>query len=591
MAEPRQYETLQSQSNKKFTFKRVLLLCFFLIAGTVGLILFTIYGPSTPIYNSYETTRILSPLDADGNVDYVAALREHCKKGVTPENNAVVLLWQAWGYAGDISNEFDYEKRYFQELGMPVPPQKESAFPFSNGYDESFWKQGAEWIRDIAEKNGTTPKVQAKNLEEEYESYFDVITEYAEIRPWKSEQIPLLAKHLAANEKVLEILMKASKRPKYYAPLIRYEPKSTYVDTIFNDHTLDRFRKVSTAFSYRSMLRLADGQIDEAWQDAQAIHRFARLVNQNPNVMEQLVAANLHELGALRSDIAILDSKLSLQQAKRFRKDLAALTPACDMTTAIDIGARYEYLDTVACYSRKTFPVHFYEVMGSEEMAQMRGKVNSVDWNVPMVMGNDLFDDLVTTANTKDTSKQEHLWEQCRKKMISPRSQLTTDIWHKTQAFFLRGTRSEQQGQYFLYVIGDCSLLPIVSDNRARCYLALVRVASELAVYRAEHGVYPKSLSGLGKDISKKLPKDIYSGEPLVYKQKDNGKGYLLYSVGPNLIDEGGTSELDKTIKGEYVKEKETYELGNTSDEDDDLVIRLPLPKLDVKKFLSEMSE
>jgi hypothetical protein len=44
-----------------------------------------------------ETTFVTAPLDAGGYIDYAAALNEHWRRGVTPENNANVLLWKALG--------------------------------------------------------------------------------------------------------------------------------------------------------------------------------------------------------------------------------------------------------------------------------------------------------------------------------------------------------------------------------------------------------------------------------------------------------------------------------------------------------------
>src|SRR5438094_5975588 len=44
-----------------------------------------------------ETTYVTGPLDKDGYIDYAAALNERLGRGVTPENNACVLLWKALG--------------------------------------------------------------------------------------------------------------------------------------------------------------------------------------------------------------------------------------------------------------------------------------------------------------------------------------------------------------------------------------------------------------------------------------------------------------------------------------------------------------
>ena len=54
--------------------------------------------PARPkITVSRETTFLTGPLRPDGHVDYLAATNAYCSKGVTPENNAVVLLVQAFG--------------------------------------------------------------------------------------------------------------------------------------------------------------------------------------------------------------------------------------------------------------------------------------------------------------------------------------------------------------------------------------------------------------------------------------------------------------------------------------------------------------
>ena len=46
---------------------------------------------------SKETTHVTTPVDKDGYIDYVAALNERLRRGVTPDNNAAVLLWKAMG--------------------------------------------------------------------------------------------------------------------------------------------------------------------------------------------------------------------------------------------------------------------------------------------------------------------------------------------------------------------------------------------------------------------------------------------------------------------------------------------------------------
>jgi hypothetical protein len=57
--------------------------------------------------------------------------------------------------------------------------------------------------------------------------------------------------------------------------------------------------------------------------------------------------------------------------------------------------------------------------------------------------------------------------------------------------------------------------------------------------YKKQTGKYPEQMDVLVKDgYLKEIPKDPYSSGSLVFKRTE--EGFLLYSVGPNLTDDGG---------------------------------------------------
>lgn len=63
------------------------------------------------------------------------------------------------------------------------------------------------------------------------------------------------------------------------------------------------------------------------------------------------------------------------------------------------------------------------------------------------------------------------------------------------------------------------------------------RVALALRVYKNRYGSYPRTLDELRAKLGWEIPTDIFSGEDFVYKPQ--GKGFLLYSIGGNLKDDG----------------------------------------------------
>src|SRR2546429_6929409 len=72
-----------------------------------------------------ETTYVTGPVDADGYIDYAAALNKRLGKGITPADNANVLLWKALG------PQPQGEKMppdFFKWLGTPEPPERGDYF-------------------------------------------------------------------------------------------------------------------------------------------------------------------------------------------------------------------------------------------------------------------------------------------------------------------------------------------------------------------------------------------------------------------------------------------------------------------------------
>ena len=63
--------------------------------------------------------------------------------------------------------------------------------------------------------------------------------------------------------------------------------------------------------------------------------------------------------------------------------------------------------------------------------------------------------------------------------------------------------------------------------------------------FRLAHGQYPEKLDALVPRFMDKVPNDLISGEPLKYHRTNKGQ-FLLYSVGWNEKDDGGTVVLTK---------------------------------------------
>jgi len=75
--------------------------------------------------------------------------------------------------------------------------------------------------------------------------------------------------------------------------------------------------------------------------------------------------------------------------------------------------------------------------------------------------------------------------------------------------------------------------------DQASATLGVDQIALLLKVYRARKGAYPDSLEPLTDLVDRHLPMDPFSGKPFRYERR--GAGFIVYSIGPNLKDDGGT--------------------------------------------------
>src|SRR5262249_741190 len=68
-----------------------------------------------------ETTYVTGAPDKEGYIDYEAALNDRLGKDVTPQNNANVLLWKAFGPRPEGGKGMPAQ--FFKRLGIEPPPE------------------------------------------------------------------------------------------------------------------------------------------------------------------------------------------------------------------------------------------------------------------------------------------------------------------------------------------------------------------------------------------------------------------------------------------------------------------------------------
>ncbi len=108
-------------------------------------------------------------------------------------------------------------------------------------------------------------------------------------------------------------------------------------------------------------------------------------------------------------------------------------------------------------------------------------------------------------------------------------------------------------------------------------------MSAALSVFRAENGHYPEKLDELVPGMVAALPIDIFSGKPPIYKADDDRAGFLLYSVGQNGVDDGGTDVSGWIVDGAWRDEMQEVDYPAI-----DEVIRFPVPPLKLPEVIPD---
>jgi hypothetical protein len=463
-----------------------------------------------PLVISRETTFLTRPLNPDGTVNYVAAINEMLATGVTPENNAAGLVLAAIGPA---MVDESVRATVLQELGVDDLPAQECFIllkDFVRATRPALVPQLEVVVNRVLTNWGTGLKPEDQSLAEAW---------------------------LAANRRPLELLVEASRRPRFYVPLVDANNPPNMVSCkvpyiIYGDAT--------KALAIRASQRLDDGDLEGAWNDAQAVRRLAALYSQQAMVIGDLVGV---ELDGTASQIAVRlaqDPQLKADQARRMLGELQSMPEQPSLERAVDVGERCSVLDSAMFIMRPS-------VNSSGGVSSLVRGSTTIDYNVVLRRINTEADLTVAPWRVPDYAERRRLQDEYSTRLARLRGDpgWVGAVWR-----LLRYLASSPQGRLRSRseLVADKFVAfawPTLSsaDDRRLAAAMRRRVAETvlaLRVWREERGNYPSSLGDLVPAYLPQVPIDVFSGKPLVYRAANGG--YLLYSVGINAKDDSGAS-------------------------------------------------
>ncbi|MFV2067910.1 MAG: hypothetical protein ACC645_13135 [Pirellulales bacterium] len=544
-----------------------------LLIVVVMLLSWMYFRPGRQIVISRATTYITQPLTEDGLPDYVAYLREKHGAGVTPENNAVVCIWQAIGpepIPQSIRGEL------FHRLGIePLPLRGDYFVPTD---DTRFVESGTEWLttlRDVpasrddklADGTALEPAGEEEQAAQQgAKEAFKELVDLADKRPWSPDTFPPLRQWLQDNRHALHLARVASERSRYYGGYLSIERPALMSQ--FSVADLQALR-LSHGLAIRAMSRIGEKRFHEAQRDISAIHRLARLISRIPQGTVPYLVGIAQDGAACDAQIALAaDPDTPIPVLRESLQQLRGLSRWKRAADTMDDGERLIALDAILSLQRRTNNGEDLGEFG-KALVEHFGIGLAIDMNVVLREINRGYDQLVEAMRLPDRETRSAAVSAIDKTLRLPE----TGVMSTLRFALSRTARSQMIAGVFLDLTLASMEASLHAEDRANMQLDLTTIAMTLAVYRAEHGTYPDALEQLAPDLLDAVPPDLYTGEPLRYERR--GKGYLLYSVSTDGNDNGGCDRDGTIIDGNWVLAPDGRNWG-----DSDLIVRVPIPPL-----------
>jgi hypothetical protein len=456
-----------------------------------------------------DTTCVTGPLDKDGYIDYESALNRQISLNILPDHNANVLIWKALGPMA----ESHVPSRYFKWLGIDAPSRKGDYFVTLRRY-----------LIDTLKRSPAQLVVEESQIKT------------ANQRPWSQHEFPAIAGYLRANDKPLNSIVEAVKRPEYFNPLVSRssERKPGDLSSAFLSN-VHRCQEVALALVTRAMMRISDTKFDDAWQDLIACHRLGRLVGRGGLLTEADIGLAIDQV-ASKADLVYLEkANMNSKQARECLRVLRGLGPLPSIAEKFNLGERYVFLDSLQLVRYAGIGAMEFFTGGPPPQPPdpvLEKILAELDFTFALSSGNRWYDRQTTAWSLKDrTARRKAL------NAIEEDLRLLEGDNLKDSKFMSPLSNHGQPQPNEADAVTDVLIsltMPntiVLHDTRdaTEQMQRNLQTAFALAAFHADLERYPTKLSELIPSYLPAIPIDLFSDKPIQYSASNGG--YKLYSV------------------------------------------------------------
>ncbi|MEM9883606.1 MAG: hypothetical protein AAF800_11885 [Planctomycetota bacterium] len=522
--------------------------------GVVGALAAPALAMAGPPTVGPQTTYYQGPLDDEGYVDYVAALNAAFGDAdAEPRDNAflgvldhletadwseghVPALYAALGAAPAAEDRPRFRTFYdhANALGLPSAP------PFD-------WDNAGPDDEPPPPPPGTA----------------DAMAERAAAAPWTDDDLPEVARWLDSIRAPLDAIVEATRRTAYFAPLVRPHPEAVVIEVLLPH--LGTHRDIARSLDMRVRRHLGRDDLDAAIADWAAMKRLSRLQQREPILISNLVGLSIQSLSHDAFTVIVSQPGLTAAHVAEMREVLDDLPEGVGMAEVMQRAERVASLDLMTQASRGR--VRVLDMFRMMQSLSRHEEPTAFFVNDP---GPDPITGLISDPDFKLNRALRRIntaWDRWFGDLPADYAEFAARQEHAEAAIDRLRERSRQNISGLIAIghtgipdgadpgpIADAtadlllglfcpSLIAAVrTERQSQAQAALEPVALALAAYRIDHGRYPPLLQSLTPAYLHAVPADPLGKNSLRYQRRDGG--YLLYSVGTNLTDDGGRHDF-----------------------------------------------
>ena len=388
-----------------------------------------------------------------------------------------------------------------------------------------------------------------KSFQEERQGIQDEVSKvFADLLQKKYDELTIEQKNfikrlIQEKEESLELIVEGSQRPYYWRTYKSGGDNSPNEMISVLLPNLSEFKFLARLLRLRANLRAEQGEYENAFNDIKSCYRLGKHLRGDKFLIEQLVGMAIEGLAIQSIQDMVAKYDISSAALTDLHRSFEQIIANENFLISLETEKMVVYDEIQRCFTDGRFGGgHLY-------LARMRTIAGLYENNV---------EELILSPK-KWPRAVRILFAHPDKEKTREATNRFYDFWTrlylKTPAQ-IKADRIDPgkeaskiiEGNVFLQILAPslARVNQIACRNKTEVHATVAVLA--LLRYHKDKGSFPEDLQRLiSAGYLKQQPDDVFSDRPLVYRKTEDD--LILYSVGPDFIDDGGVSSKDRKGK------------------------------------------